>query len=72
MRRTHPLRIGEIESAMKPVEEEFEKDWKDGKVDGWQKQTNGVQQKTNGAADEGIWCAACAYPLHWSLIRSAC
>jgi splicing factor 3A subunit 3 len=55
--------MGEVESAMKPVEEEFEKDWTDGKVDGWQKQANGADPKSNGSLGEGIWCAACKSPL---------
>lgn len=59
MRRTHPLRMGEVQSALQPVEEEFEKDWKEGNVDGWQKKANGADGKANGENRDGIWCAAC-------------
>lgn len=67
LRRTHPLEMGSIESALKPVEEEFERDWKEGKVDGWQKKSIAAGVGSNGAegggGGEGIWCAACEYSV---------
>ncbi|GHJ85493.1 hypothetical protein NliqN6_1895 [Naganishia liquefaciens] len=64
LRRTHPLEIGTVDAALKPVEEGFEKEWKEGKVEGWQKKASAAtsQTHTNGDAapsEEGIWCAAC-------------
>ncbi|KAH8084173.1 hypothetical protein HD553DRAFT_335567 [Filobasidium floriforme] len=59
MRRTHPLRMGEVQYALKPVEEEFEKDWKEGNVDGWQKKAGATDGQVNGENGDGIWCAAC-------------
>lgn len=62
LRRTHPLDIGTVEAALKPVEEGFEKEWKEGKVEGWQRKAAAAAPQTNGDAagtEEGIWCAAC-------------
>jgi hypothetical protein len=61
MRRTHPLRMGEVQYALKPVEEEFEKDWKEGNVDGWQKKASATDGQANGENGDGIWCAACEF-----------
>ncbi|KAI5454490.1 Pre-mRNA-splicing factor sap61 [Naganishia albida] len=61
LRRTHPLEMGTVDAALKPVEEGFEKEWKEGKVEGWQRKAAASTQ-TNGdvaQAEEGIWCAAC-------------
>jgi hypothetical protein len=65
LRRTHPLDRGTVEAALKPVEEGFEQEWKEGKVDGWQRKaaTNG-QTSGEAGSEEGIWCAACTYHLH--------
>ncbi|KAJ9109723.1 hypothetical protein QFC19_001953 [Naganishia cerealis] len=61
LRRTHPLDRGTVEAALKPVEEGFEKEWKEGKVDGWQRKTATTSQANGDAAngEDGIWCAAC-------------
>ncbi|KAJ9128169.1 hypothetical protein QFC24_000461 [Naganishia onofrii] len=60
LRRIHPLDRGTVEAALKPVEEGFEQEWKEGKVDGWQRKaaTNG-QTSGEAGSEEGIWCAAC-------------
>ncbi|KAJ9110175.1 hypothetical protein QFC20_003027 [Naganishia adeliensis] len=63
LRRTHPLEMGTVDAALKPVEEGFEKEWKEGKVEGWQRKAAASTQ-TNGdvaEAEEGIWCAACEF-----------
>lgn len=63
LRRTHPLEMGTVDAALKPVEEGFEKEWKEGKVEGWQRKAAASAQ-TNGdvaEAEEGIWCAACEF-----------
>jgi splicing factor 3A subunit 3 len=69
LRRTHPLDIGTVEAALKPVEEGFEKEWKEGKVEGWQRKAAGTTtSQTNGdaaATEEGIWCAACKSTGCW-------
>ncbi|KAJ9109116.1 hypothetical protein QFC21_000444 [Naganishia friedmannii] len=61
LRRTHPLDRGTVEAALRPVEEGFEQEWKEGKVDGWQRKATSSGQATGDApnAEEGIWCAAC-------------
>lgn len=64
LRRTHPLETGRIMRVLKSVEKEFNHQWEEGKVDGWQRKnvTNGKNGVTTGASNgesSGIWCNAC-------------
>lgn len=52
-KRTQPLI--DVDAAQLHVEEEFNRLWEEGKMDGWM---NGP--KTNGGGVEGIWCPACS------------
>ena len=63
--------MGEVQSALKPVEEEFEKDWKEGNVEGWQKKANGTDGKANQESGDGIWCAACKYDRCYCITGAA-
>lgn len=54
-KRTQPLI--DVDAAQVQVEEEFNRLWEEGKIDGWSPQTNG------GGAVEGIWCPACSPSL---------
>ncbi|KAK4501168.1 hypothetical protein PRZ48_006974 [Zasmidium cellare] len=61
MRRVKPLE--DIDKLFKTFDDEFEKEWEEDKVPGWQKQeahTNGNGQGliTEGTG-EGVWCADC-------------
>lgn len=69
--RSSPLESGRIAKVLKSVEKEFDHQWSEGAVEGWQKTAapsatqNGdaQQQHTNGeSSGSGIWCAACESP----------
>lgn len=53
-KRTQPL--VDVDAAQLQVEEEFNRLWEEGKIDGW---TNSPQANGSGAV-EGIWCPACS------------
>jgi len=53
-KRTQPL--VDVDAAQIQVEEEFNRLWEEGKIDGW---TSGPQTNGSGAV-EGIWCPACS------------
>ena len=65
--RTAPLSQGQVQAAMKPVEEAFEKNWKEGKVEGWQKKSSPSSASKEVGSAEGIWCPACEL-LAWHLM----
>ena len=64
-KRTQPL--VDVDTRQREAEVEFDTKWEAGEIAGWEESSAKTQTATNGA-EAGIWCSACKYFYHETIM----